>query len=105
MTNYISQAGAGEYKIQFETDNKAHYELVQRVIRDCIDGVSVPQICIDVRQITDAEIEELRKMANGQCEYHNPLRMATTCRQRKLGEHNHAVLDALVNLKKVIEAI
>ena len=37
MTNYTSQAGGGEYKIQFETDNKAHYERVQQVIRDCID--------------------------------------------------------------------
>ena len=38
MTNYVSQAGEGEYKIQFETDNKAHYERVQQVIRECIDG-------------------------------------------------------------------
>lgn len=37
MTGYNSQAGAGEYKIQFETDNKAHYERVQKAIRDCMD--------------------------------------------------------------------
>lgn len=207
MTNYTSQAGGGEYKIQFETDNKAHYERVQKVIRDCIDekhtkiialdydgtiaknsypqaGVpnwpvieaakaemaagsklilwtcregkeldialaacaewglrfdavnnnlpemqaawgnnprkifaneywddraircgtpNVYQVCLDVRRITEAEIEELREMAKEQCEYNNPLRMATTCRQHKLGEHNNAVLDALVNLKQVVE--
>lgn len=37
MTGYNSQAGAGEYKIQFETDNKAHYERVQKAIRGCMD--------------------------------------------------------------------
>lgn len=37
MTNYVSQAGAGQYAIQFETDNREHYLRVQDAIRSCID--------------------------------------------------------------------
>jgi len=59
-------------------------------------------ICIKVTQITDEEIEELREVAKGQMEYHNPLRMATTGKQNALGRHNMAVLDALLKLKEVI---
>lgn len=36
-TRYNSQVGGGEFHIQFETTNRAHYERVQKVIRDCID--------------------------------------------------------------------
>ena len=38
MTNYNSQVGPKGFKIQFETDDKSHYERVQQTIRDCIDG-------------------------------------------------------------------
>ena len=61
-------------------------------------------ICIAVRQVTDAEIQELRELAQAQMEYHNPLKMATTAKENALGRHNHAVLDALLNLKAVIES-
>ena len=60
-------------------------------------------ICIQVAQITGAEVEELREIARGQREYNHPLKMATTKKQNELGEHNDAVLDALLNLKTVIE--
>ena len=59
-------------------------------------------ICIKVTQITDEEVKELRDIAKGQMEYHNPLRMATTGKQHALSRHNMAVLDALLKLKEVI---
>lgn len=61
-------------------------------------------ICIQVAQITGAEVEELREIARGQREYTHPLKMATTKKQNDLGKHNDAVLDALMNLKTVIES-
>lgn len=60
-------------------------------------------ILIQVTQITGAEVEELREIARGQREYNHPLMMATTKKQNDLGKHNDAVLDALLNLKTVIE--
>lgn len=61
-------------------------------------------ICIKVTQITDEEVQELRDIAQGQLEYISPLRMATTAKQNALGQHNMAVLDALLKLKAVIES-
>lgn len=61
-------------------------------------------ICIKVTQITDEEVQELRDIAQGQLEYISPLRMATTAKQNALGQHNMAVLDALLKLKEVIES-
>lgn len=61
-------------------------------------------ICIQVTKITDEEVAECREIARGQREYFSPLRPATTKKQNDLGEHNDAVLDALLNLKKVIES-
>lgn len=37
MTNYNSQVGGGKFHIQFETNNKVHYEHVQQAIRECVD--------------------------------------------------------------------
>ena len=56
------------------------------------------KICTDVMAITDEEIAEVRKI------YENPLKPATSGWQRELGAHNKNVLEALLNLKKVIEA-
>lgn len=61
-------------------------------------------ICIAVAQITDAEVQELREIAQGQLDYCNPLKMATTAKQNALGRHNMDVLDALLKLKEVIES-
>lgn len=61
-------------------------------------------ICIAVRQVTDAEIQELRELAQAQMEYLNPLKMATTARENARGRYNQAVLDALLNLKAVIDS-
>ena len=61
-------------------------------------------ICIAVTQITEAEVQEIREIAQGQLNYCSPLRMATTAQQNELGRHNNAVLDALLKLKEVIES-
>lgn len=37
MINYNSQVTKGNYKIQFETDDKKCYQKVQDLIRDLID--------------------------------------------------------------------
>ena len=62
------------------------------------------KICEDVLTITDDEIKELREIAEGQKQYNNPLRMATSGWQQELGEHNDKVLDAIIALKKELEA-
>ena len=69
---------------------------------DC--GNKIYGILIQVTKITGAEVEELREIARGQREYTHPLKMATTKKQNDLGKHNDAVLDALLNLKTVIES-
>lgn len=48
MLSYNSQVGEGMYRIQFETDDKAHYERVQNVIRDCIRPELVENVWKDV---------------------------------------------------------
>ena len=61
------------------------------------------KICEDILTITDEEIKELREIAEGQKNYNNPLRMATSGWQQELGEHNDNVLDAIIALKKELE--
>ena len=36
-TEFNTQVGNGEYRLQFETDNKEHYLLMQSAARRCID--------------------------------------------------------------------
>lgn len=68
------------------------------------DSNKIFGICIAVTQITDAEVQELREIAQGQLDYNHPLKMATTAKQNALGRHNMDVLDALLKLKEVIES-
>ena len=37
-TEFNTQIGNGEYRLQFETDNKEHYLLMQELARRCVDG-------------------------------------------------------------------
>ena len=37
-TEFNTQIGNGEYRLQFETNNKEHYLLVQEIARRCVDG-------------------------------------------------------------------
>ena len=36
-TEFNTQVGNGEYRLQFETDNKAHYLIMQSSARRCVD--------------------------------------------------------------------
>ena len=36
-TEFNTQIGNGKYRLQFETDNEAHYLLMQSAARQCID--------------------------------------------------------------------
>lgn len=74
------------------------------VTTDEADDNKIYDICLKVTQITDAEVQEIRDIAQGQLNYLSPLRMATTAHQNALGRHNMAVLDALLKLKEVIES-
>jgi hypothetical protein len=40
-TEFNAQIGNGEYRLQFETDNKKHYLLLQEMARRCVDGKPV----------------------------------------------------------------
>lgn len=55
-----------------------------------------------IMNITDNDVAEMQEVIDGQHEYNNPLRMATTARQHMLAEHNQRVLDGIVALRKVI---
>lgn len=37
-TEFNTQIGNGAYRLQFETDNKDHYLLLQEMARRCVDG-------------------------------------------------------------------
>lgn len=37
-TEFNTQIGEGKYQLQFETDNKEHYLLLQELARRCVDG-------------------------------------------------------------------
>ena len=37
-TEFNTQIGNGQYRLQFETDNKGHYLLLQEMARRCVDG-------------------------------------------------------------------
>ena len=37
-TGFTTKAGNGEYRLQFETDNREYYLLMQSTARRCVDG-------------------------------------------------------------------
>ena len=55
-----------------------------------------------IMNITDNDVAEMQEVIDGQRNYDNPLRMATTARQHMLADHNQRVLDGIVALRKVI---
>lgn len=44
-TEFNTQIGNGEYRLQFETDSKEHYQFVQAMARRCVDG---KPLCMDL---------------------------------------------------------
>lgn len=54
-TGFNTQTGNGEYRLQFETDNKEHFLLMQETARLCVDGK--PQTNADrIRAMSDEEL-------------------------------------------------
>ena len=57
-TRFNTQVGNGEYRLQFETDNKEYYLLMQETARRCVDGK--PATNADrIRYMTDYELNDL----------------------------------------------
>ena len=64
---------------------------------------SILTLCRDVLRVDEKEVAELEEMANGQCAYLSPLKMATSARQHALGRHNLAVIAAYRELRQILE--
>ena len=63
----------------------------------------IDKVCAAVLNLKDADFEEARKMAQGQSNYINPLKPATSAKQGALGDYNAQVLHALHALREVIK--
>ena len=57
-TGFNTQVGNGEYRLQFETDNKEYYLLMQETARRCVDGEPVTN-ADSIRSMTDDELNDL----------------------------------------------
>ena len=54
-TGFNTQVGNGEYHLQFETDNKEYYLLMQETARRCVDGEPVTN-ADRIRAMSDEEL-------------------------------------------------
>ena len=54
-TRFNTQVGNGEYRLQFETDNKEYYLLMQSIARRCVDCVHMTN-ANRIRSMTDEEL-------------------------------------------------
>ena len=54
-TEFNTQVGNGEYRLQFETDNKAHYLIMQSSARRCIDHAHMTN-ADRIRSMTDEKL-------------------------------------------------
>ena len=54
-TEFNTQVGNGEYRLQFETDNEAHYLLMQSAARRCINHAHMTN-ADKIRSMTDEEL-------------------------------------------------
>lgn len=54
-TGFNTQVGNGEYRLQFETDNKEYYLLMQETARRCVDGKTVTN-ADRIRAMSDEEL-------------------------------------------------
>lgn len=78
-TEFNTQIGNGEYRLQFETDNKEHYLLLQEMARRCVDGKSLCMELKDTVALMTSEDYKARFVA----EYHQ-----TKIRYEKLKKFN-----------------
>lgn len=62
-TEFNTQIGNGEYRLQFETDNKQHYLLLQEMARRCVDGKPCGMVLQDTVNAMCSEDYKARFMA------------------------------------------
>ena len=65
--------------------------------------MKINDICMSVLKLTDDDFKEVENAILSQKSYSHPLKNATVRWQHDLAEHNQRVLDAVRNLKIVIE--
>ena len=56
-TEFNTQVGNGEYRLQFETDNKAHYQIMQSSARRCVDCEHMTN-ADRIRSMNDKELKK-----------------------------------------------
>ena len=56
-TEFNTQAGNGKYCLQFETDNKAHYLIMQSSARRCVDRAHMTN-ADRIRSMSDEELKK-----------------------------------------------
>lgn len=59
-TGFNTQVSNGEYRLQFETDNREYYLLMQSTARRCVDGKPVTN-ADRIRAMSDDELIEFIK--------------------------------------------
>ena len=68
------------------------------------DGVKeIEKVCMAVLNLEIEDFAEMDRVAQKQCEYAHPLKMATARWQNELGEHNKKVMEELKNLRNVLK--
>ena len=63
-TGFNTQVGNGEYRLQFETDNKEHYLLMQSTARRCVDCVQMTN-ADRIRSMSDAQLVQMLTIGRG----------------------------------------
>lgn len=56
-TGFNTQVSNGEYRLQFETDNREYYLLMQETARRCVDGKPVTN-ADRIRAMSDEELKK-----------------------------------------------
>lgn len=62
-TSWKSQQGNGEYSLQFETDNKEKYKLVEKAAQMAMDGKTIA----DVSEVKHGEWARIANFGGGNC--------------------------------------
>ena len=67
------------------------------------DGIKeIDKVCVAVLELTDADFEQVKIMAEEQRSYVHPLKSATAQKFQELGDYNTRVINALYALREII---
>ncbi len=69
--------------------------------RDALKEIN--KVCKSVLKLQDSDFEEIEKMIEGQEKYSHPLKCKTAKRINDTGRHNRKVMNALKQLKNILE--